>query len=164
MARRRPEHRARLGPRTVSIAAALLWACFTVVIRQARLDPLHTTALVCTGSALIYLPVYLALHGGARLARLAPAELAFQAVFQGVLVTILSLVLYARAIALLGASAAAAFGALVPALSALLAVPLLGEWPKPADWLAIALVSVGVYLTSGGPLPRPIRWPGDPHA
>ena len=52
------------------------------------------------------------------------------------------------------ASAGAAFAALVPALSALLAIPLLGEWPDPTDWVAIALISAGVYLASGGPVPE----------
>ncbi len=43
--------------------------------------------------------------------------------------------------------------ALVPALSALLAIPLLEEWPNETDWVGIVLISAGVYLTSGGPLP-----------
>jgi len=43
--------------------------------------------------------------------------------------------------------------ALVPALSALLAIPLLDEWPNETDWVGIVLISAGVYLTSGGPLP-----------
>ena len=62
--------------------------------------------------------------------------------------------LYGRAVALLGASRAASFAALVPAMAALLAIPLLGEWPAGADWLAIAVISIGVYLAGGGPLPR----------
>ena len=44
-------------------AAAFLWACFTVAMRHARLDPLHAAALVSTGSLAIYLPVYLAVRG-----------------------------------------------------------------------------------------------------
>ena len=67
--------------------------------------------------------------------------------------TIVSLLLYGRAVAILGASGGAAFGALVPALSALLAIPLLDEWPNKTDWVGIVLVSAGVYLASGGPLP-----------
>ena len=118
-------------------------------MRHARLDPLHAASLVSTGS----LPVYLALKG-TRLAQLPPAELAIQAVFQGVLVTIIALLFYGRAVAILGASAGAAFLALVPALSALLAIPLLGEWPSEGDWVAIILISAGVYLASGGPLPE----------
>lgn len=119
---------------------------------RARLDPLHATSLVATGSLAIHLPVYLALFG-THLAGLAFADLAVQAIFQGVLVTIISIVLYGRAIAILGAFNDAAFGALVPALSALFAIPLVGEWPSQTDWLGIALISVGVYLASGGPLP-----------
>jgi drug/metabolite transporter (DMT)-like permease len=133
------------------LAAAFLWACFTVAMREARLDPLHAAALVSTGSLAIYLPVYLAVHG-TRLAQLPLTDLAVQAIFQGVLVTIVSLLLYGRAVAMLGASAGAAFGALVPALAALLAIALLAEWPNAADWAAIMLISAGVYLASGGPL------------
>ena len=89
--------------------AAFLTACFTVVMRQAKLDPLHVAALVSTGSLVIYLPIYLALYG-TRLAQLMLAEIAIQAIFQGVLVTIVSLLLYTRAVAILGASGGAAFG------------------------------------------------------
>jgi hypothetical protein len=56
-----------------------------------------------------------------------------------------SLLLYGRAVAILGASGGAAFGALVPALSALIAIPLLREWPSDAEWAGIALISAGVY-------------------
>jgi drug/metabolite transporter (DMT)-like permease len=43
--------------------------------------------------------------------------------------------------------------ALTPAMTALLAIPVLGEWPSAVDWTAIALISLGVYVASGGPLP-----------
>ncbi len=134
------------------LVAAFLTASFTVIMRQAKLEPLHATALVSTGSLVIYLSVYLARYG-THLAQLPLAEVAAQAAFQGILVTIVALLLYGRAVAILGASRGAAFGALVPALSALLAIPLLGEWPSQTDWTAIALISVGVYLASAGPLP-----------
>jgi drug/metabolite transporter (DMT)-like permease len=135
------------------LLASFLTACFTVTMRQAKLEPLHATALVATGSLVIYLPIYVALYG-TRLAHLTLAEFTVQAFFQGILVTIVALVLYGRAIAVLGASDSAAFGALVPALSALLAIPFLAEWPTESGWVAIVLVSIGVYLASGGPLPH----------
>jgi len=136
----------------LSLLAAFMWAIFTVVMRRADLDPLHAAALVSVGSLAIYLPVYLAWRGAA-LAQVPLAELAVQVLFQGVLVTVVSLLFYGRAIALLGAARGAAFGALVPALAALIAIPLLGEWPGATDWLAIVLISAGVYLASGGPMP-----------
>lgn len=141
------------------LVAAFLSACFTVVMRQARLEPIHAAALVSTGSLVIYFPVYLAVSE-TRLAQLSLAELTVQAIFQGVLVTIVSLVLYGRAVAILGASGGAAFGALVPVLSALFAIPVLGEWPSGTDWGAIALISVGVYLASG--LSSAAARPSDP--
>jgi len=135
------------------LAAAFMWACFTVVMRQAKLDPLHAAALVSTGSLVIYLPIYLAVDG-THLAQAPLSAITVQAIFQGVLVTIVSLLLYGRAVALLGASKGAAFGALVPALSAIFAIPLLAEWPDETDWVGIVLISAGVYLASGAPSPR----------
>ncbi len=141
----------RTGGDALFLLASFLTACFTVKMQQSKLEPLHAAALVSTGSLVICLPIYLFLRG-ARLAELTLGEFAIQALFQGVLVTIVALLLYCRAVAILGASGGAAFGALVPKLSALLAIPLLAEWPTPAGWIAITLVSAGVYLASGGPL------------
>ena len=39
-------------------------------------------------------------------------------------------------------------------MAALMAIPVIGEWPSPTDWIAISLVATGVYLSSGGPLPH----------
>jgi drug/metabolite transporter (DMT)-like permease len=73
---------------------------------------------------------------------------------QGVLTAIISLLCYGRAVSILGASSGAAFAALCPAMTALLGIPILGEWPTLLDWTAISLISAGVYSVSGGPLPR----------
>jgi drug/metabolite transporter (DMT)-like permease len=116
------------------LIAAFLTACFTVIMRQAKLDPIHAAALVSTGSLVIYAPIYLALRG-TRLVQLPLADVASQIFFQGVVVNIVSLVLYGRAAIILGASGGSAFGALVPALSALLAVPLVGSGRTgPTGW------------------------------
>jgi drug/metabolite transporter (DMT)-like permease len=131
------------------LSASFLTACYTVVLRRAQLDPVHAAALVATGSMVVYVPFYVALHG-LHFAGVSSTTLIVQVVFQGIVVTIISLVLYARAVAILGASRASAFGALVPALSGLFAIPLLAEWPTTAGWMAIALISGGVYLASQG--------------
>ena len=101
---------------------------------------------------MIWLSVYLATTA-THLAQIPVADLTVQAVFQGIVVTIIALILYVRSVAILGASGGAAFGALVPALTAFIAIPLLGEWPSDIGWVAILLISAGVYLASGGPLP-----------
>jgi drug/metabolite transporter (DMT)-like permease len=135
------------------LASGLAWACYTVAMRRARLDGLHAAALAAVGALVLYLPIYLAL-AGATLAAAPLGDIVLQAVVQGVLTAIVSLVLYGRAVAILGASSGAAFAALCPAMTAVMAIPILGEWPAPIDWLGIAVISAGVYVVSGGPLPR----------
>jgi drug/metabolite transporter (DMT)-like permease len=135
------------------LSAALAWASYTVAMRKARLDGLHAAALSAVGSMLLYLPIF-ALMPGTTLAIASWSDLGLQAFVQGVLTAIISLLLYGRAVGILGASSGAAFAALCPAMTALLGIPILGEWPKPIDWMAISLISAGIYTVSGGPLPR----------
>lgn len=147
---------ARSGGHVLFLSAALLWACFTIVMRWAKLAPLHAAALVSVGSLVGYVPAYL-LFAAKHMADASMAEIAVQALYQGLLTTVVSLTLFGRAVAILGASSAAAFGALVPAMAAVLAIPLLGEFPSWTDWTGITAISLGVYLASGGPLPGPKR-------
>ena len=60
-------------------------------------------------------------------------------------------------VSLLGATAGAAFVALTPAMTALIGIPILGEWPTLTEWIAIITISIGVYAVSGGPLPNSRR-------
>jgi drug/metabolite transporter (DMT)-like permease len=135
------------------LGAGLGWALYTVAMRKARLDGLHAAAISAVGSMILYLPVFAFLPG--RTLAAAPwGDVALQAVVQGVFTAIVSLLLYGRAVSILGASSGAAFAALCPAMTALLGIPVLGEWPAMLDWAAISLISLGVYIVSGGPVPR----------
>jgi drug/metabolite transporter (DMT)-like permease len=136
------------------LTAAFMWACYTIILRKAALAPLHAAAIVAVGSAVGFTPVYLATQG-LHFTQAPVKEIAFQMLFQSVVATIPSLYLFGKAVSILGASAGAAFGALVPAMAALLAIPIVGETPSPSDWAGILAVSLGVYLASGGPLWRP---------
>jgi drug/metabolite transporter (DMT)-like permease len=134
------------------LSAACLLACYTVAIRHARLDGLHAAAIAAVVSLLVYFPFYLIfLDTGLLEARL--TDLVCQALYQGVVMAAVSFALYGRSIVLLGASSAAAFIALAPVMAALMAIPALGEWPTSIDWLAIGIITVGVYLASGAPTP-----------
>ena len=135
------------------LGAALAFACYTVAMRRARLDGLHAAAISAVGSMLIYLPPY-AILAGSGLFDASPGAIALQALVQGLLTAVVSYVAYGLAVGILGASSGAAFAASCPAMTAFMAIPILGEWPSAIDWMAIALISVGVYVVSGGPLPR----------
>jgi drug/metabolite transporter (DMT)-like permease len=134
------------------LAAGLVWAGYTVAMRRARLDGLHAAAIAGVGSLALYLPIYASI-AGTSVFKAPPFDIALQALVQGVLTAIVALLLYGRMVSILGATGGAAFVALTPAMTALLAIPVLGEWPSASDWIAIALISIGVYLVSGGPLP-----------
>jgi drug/metabolite transporter (DMT)-like permease len=138
---------------TLFLGSALAWACYTVAMRRARLDGLHAAGIAAVGALLLYVPAYL-FAGAAGLANAPWEDLALQALVQGVLTAIVSLVLYGRAVSILGASSGAAFAALSPAMTAVMAIPILGEWPTTTDWIAIATISAGVYVVSGGPWPQ----------
>jgi drug/metabolite transporter (DMT)-like permease len=135
------------------LGSGLAWACYTVAMRRARLDGLHAAGIAAVGALILYVPAYL-FAGVASLANAPWGDIALQALVQGVLTAIVSLVLYGRAVNILGASSGAAFAALSPAMTAIMAIPILGEWPTTADWIAIASISVGVYVVTGGPLPQ----------
>lgn len=132
------------------LGAGLAWAFYTVAMRKGRLDGLHAAAISAVGSMILYLPIF-ALLPGDTLAVAPWQDVVLQAVVQGLLTAIISLLLYGRAVSILGASSGAAFASLCPAMTALLGIPILGEWPTALDWVAVGLISVGVYIVSGGP-------------
>lgn len=135
------------------LGAALLWAVYTIAFRQSQLSAIQAAALVCTWSAILFLPAYVLL-GLSRFALASPSELAFQVVYQGIFMSCLAAVAFNRAVALLGPSAATAIIALLPAVASLLAVPVLGEIPVRAQWAAIVMIGIGVCLAARRPSVR----------
>ncbi|MBL8673112.1 MAG: DMT family transporter [Alphaproteobacteria bacterium] len=131
------------------MTASFSWAIYTVLARRWGVRPLDAAAVVCVTAGAAYMPVYLlalpiTLH-------LAPAwEIAVQAVLQGVISTIGTLLLFTRAAQALGAPTLTLVTSIVPAFVALLAVPLLGEPLTLAAGLGVALVVLGIAATVGG--------------
>lgn len=99
-----------------------------------------------------YVPAYVIISGTS-LFNAPWRDVALQALVQGLLTPIISYWFYGRAVSILGASYGSAFAALSPTMTALVSVPLLGEWPATGDWIAIFLISGGVYIASGGLVP-----------
>lgn len=144
------------------VAAGFLWAGYIVSLRRARLDGLHAAAIAAVGSLIAFVPIYAVNFGGNLVSAPWPGLLV-QAFVHGILVAVISFICIGRAVSLLGASNGSAFAALAPAITALLAIPILDEWPAVSDWIAMLLISVGVYIASGGPVPgRRIGLRGDP--
>jgi drug/metabolite transporter (DMT)-like permease len=102
---------------------------------------------VAFGTAVVYLPVYV-LCLPKQLAAAPVSMILTQCVFQGIVATILAMLAYLKAISLLGAERTAAFLALVPIVTGILAVPLLDE--ALTTWLlsGLVFVSLGSYIAS----------------
>ena len=78
-------------------------------------------------------------------------EIIIQATFQGFLSGFLALILYTRAVAILGAARGAVFATLVPGVAILLAIPVLDEMPNLLEISGVLAVTAGmVYSLSLG--------------
>lgn len=134
------------------VVAAVMWASYTLTLRRSGLTPIQSAALICFWSAVIFVPVYVAL-GLSHLGQAPIAEIAVQGIYQGVLMSSVALIAFNRGVALLGSSAAAAMIALVPVAASLLAIVFLGEIPAVAEGISIALIVSGVLLAASPPRP-----------
>lgn len=131
------------------LAGGVLWAVYTLMAKKHNyLSPIVITSFVATGTMiLIAIPYGLYQFNNPRELELVDA---FQQVlYQGVMVSIVAMVTYNRAMRLIGAAHTASFAALVPVMVTLLAIPLLGELPTANDWVFVVLMTVGVFLASG---------------
>jgi drug/metabolite transporter (DMT)-like permease len=127
------------------LAAVLSWSVYTVLVQRWRLPALDTMLAVGLAAAPVYLPVWW-LVLPSTIGQAPPAAVAFQAVFQGAFAAVLAGLLYTKAVTLIGPGPTTMIGAVVPALAALAAWPLLGEALPPLGLLAVVLVSAGMVL------------------
>ena len=136
-----------IGGAGALVAAAALWAVYTLRLPRAGVTSLQAAALICFWSAILYLPLYLGL-GLSSLTHASEGELMFQSIYQGIMMSVVSLFAFNRAVVLLGPRAAAVIIALVPVTATLLAIPVLGEWPSWLSAAAICIIALGVGLAA----------------
>ena len=121
------------------------WAMFTLLLRRYPMPPLAATVATTLGSAVVYLPLWW-LFLPSTLGQAPAAEIAMQAVYQGVLVVFVAMLLYTFAVRRLGPQPVALMMAVVPGLSALAAVPVLGEPLSLFSLAGLAAVTAGAVL------------------
>ncbi len=134
------------------VGASLSWALYTVLTRRWGISPRDATMGGALLTAAIYLPIYF-IFLPKNIASAPISMVLWQAFYQGFLVVIVAMLLYMQAVALIGATRMGSLMAMVPAISGVLAVPILGE-ALPFSLIAgLFLVSLGAYLGSGAKLP-----------
>ncbi len=129
--------------------SSVLWAVFTLLLRHWRVNALHATAVVAVLSMLIMTPVYLIVFGLDHLKALPLGALALQGLVQGGLQGVATMIAYGFAVAYLGVSRAVLFPALVPGLSVLVGIPIVGEIPSPLQITGLLLGTLGLLITTG---------------
>lgn len=126
------------------IGASFLWASYTIGLKRIGLDAI-TNALVLSLSSLILLVPLMATGViDSNIGHFTIVDAIPFILVQGLGVGLIAAVCYSFAISRLGASESATFGSLAPVLTALLAVPFLGESLSLILLIGILLVTLGV--------------------
>jgi drug/metabolite transporter (DMT)-like permease len=116
-------------------------------LRAWGLGAIQGAAIVSLYSACVVVPYYLWSAGG-NLHRVAATELLWQILWQGVLFGCVALIALNHAISRLGAERSSALVALVPVLTAGLALVFLGEVPSTVEMAAFVAISAGVSVAA----------------
>lgn len=129
------------------VGASTMWAAYTVCCRKWRVSPMDATVAIGLSCLATFVPVYLlGIAAGWWPSHLAVAgwrEIAFQVTFQAGFAMLIAGPAFTQVVASFGALRATMLTALVPAISAVAAVPLLDEPLGPLPIAGLLAVSAG---------------------
>lgn len=127
------------------LAASAFLSTYIYGIKKYDLKPTEVLALVNIPNAVIFLPLWF-LFFPSGLASVDLPTILFQAFFQGLGPGVLAVFLIAVTTINLGPTSMAIFSSTVPACAALLAMPVLAEYPTSLEWSGILIVSLGLVI------------------
>ena len=133
---------------TLVMLSSLSYAIYLVYINRGPMKKINTSTItfyVILGGFLVMIP-YCLLDGGLMLPKTTPAWI--NAIRLGFFPTVISLIFTSRAIALIGSTETAIFGALEPLTAVILGILILGETLTitPAIGMSLIFVSVTVLM------------------
>lgn len=132
------------------LGGSLSWAMYTLLIRHWKVSPLTVTLGVALYPAMVFLPLWWFVLPSQM--DLVPLRIIlFQGLYQGIFAVLVAGFLFTRAVTALGAPLTTSITALVPAMVAIAAWPLLGEPLGVAGLVGVGLVSAGMVLAVAGP-------------
>ena len=132
------------------IFAAFFWALFSVLVKHWKISPWEATISLALVTAAIYLPIYLtALPSNISL--LLWKDVLTQAFYQGFLATIVQMLLYVRAVHIIGPTAMGTMMASVPILASISAIIFLKEPSSIFLATGVVLVSIGSWISYASP-------------
>jgi drug/metabolite transporter (DMT)-like permease len=132
------------------VLAAMVWASYSVLVRHHALNAVRATIAITAFAFVTYVPIYTALlllqWVPGRVLQAPLYDVGFQMFFQGVGSVVISGITFTKMIQHFGPVRSTMMTAVVPGLSALAAVVVLGE---PLHWNLIAglvLVTIGIVF------------------
>ena len=131
------------------LAAVFVWALYTIGLqwRPAGVDPMLMLAAFTAVGLLALAPAYAWEISSGRAIHLTLPSLCGIA-YTGVVAGFLGYIFYNRAVAEVGASKGSLFIHLMTVFGTLLSAMFLGEVPQAYHFVGIALIFVGIYLTT----------------
>jgi drug/metabolite transporter (DMT)-like permease len=123
---------------------SILWATYGLVARRWNIDAIMATTTICILS-IFTMPLWVPVLP-VRLFDASLSSIALQVIWQGVMVGALSLFFYTRCVALLGPIGASLFVPLVPIVTAIGGVLLLGERPSMLEVIGMLIVIGGMAV------------------
>lgn len=139
---------ATLGGDLMFMAGGILWASYTFLLRRWPADGLMVASRVAFLSLLMF--GIMGLFGlGAGLTDVPVKTLVFQGLWQGVLSGIVAILLFNKAVGILGSSRASIVNAMTPAIAVLLSFLILGETPTMIEFIGLLTIMVGIAVALG---------------
>ncbi|HWL72109.1 MAG TPA: DMT family transporter [Geminicoccus sp.] len=134
------------------LLASAMWGTYTVALKTWAIEPREALATNAPLSALLYLPVYLLWQGPEAVLAAPASAVLLQAVYQGVLVGLVALILFTVAVKTAGSAAVAALAPAIPVLATLIGWAVLGERPNGSQWAGLVIVTIGLLVGTLWPM------------
>jgi drug/metabolite transporter (DMT)-like permease len=128
------------------LLASFSWSAYGLLAHRMALPPAHSASIVAVLSMCAYLPFFLLLPQSG-LASATWRELLAQGLFQGVLIGVVSIFTYSKAVATIGATRTALLTAAVPCVTTLAAGSILHEAVSAPVLLGVGLVTAGMVVS-----------------
>lgn len=128
------------------ITSAAILGSYMVSLRVWQLTWQNLLVVVPVTNLVLFVPLWL-IFLPSNVSTAPMNEILLQALYQGLGPSLAAIVAFTLAVRHLGALPTAALMALVPAIVAIAAIPLLNEWPARIEWIGIAAVVAGILAT-----------------
>lgn len=130
------------------LAAAGIWAVYTISFRKSGLKPLQAAAIISFWSLIFIIPIWI-LTPETRLLSAPISDVGLQFVWQSILAGIVASWAYGVGVKYIGPSNSAAIGALLPVFASIGGFIFLNEKIEIQNSIAIFFAVVGVLLSTG---------------